>query len=43
MNKTWQSIAAVFAGAAAGIVVTLATDAILHKAGVFSAHRTAGG
>jgi hypothetical protein len=35
MNKTLQSIGAVLAGAAAGIVVTLATDAVLHKVGVF--------
>ena len=35
MNKPWQSIGAVLAGAAAGIAVTLATDAVLHKAGVF--------
>ena len=34
MHKTWQSIGAVVAGAAAGIVVTLATDAVLQKAGV---------
>lgn len=34
-KKTWQSIGAVVAGAAAGIVVTLVTDAVLHKAGVF--------
>ena len=34
-KKTWQSIGAVVAGAVAGIVVTLATDAVLHKAGVF--------
>jgi hypothetical protein len=35
MNKTWQSIGAVLAGAATGIVVTLVTDAVLHKVGVF--------
>jgi hypothetical protein len=35
MNKTWQSVGAVLAGAVAGIIVTLATDAVLHKAGVF--------
>jgi hypothetical protein len=33
--KTLRSIGAVLAGAVAGIVVTLATDAALHKAGVF--------
>jgi hypothetical protein len=34
-NKTWRSIGAVFAGVVVGIVVTLATDVGLHKAGVF--------
>jgi hypothetical protein len=34
-KKIWQSIWAIFAGVAAGIVVTLVTDAVLHKAGVF--------
>jgi hypothetical protein len=34
-NKTLQSIGAVLAGAAAGVAVTLATDAVLHKVGVF--------
>ena len=34
-KKTLQSIGAVLAGAAAGIVVTLITDAVLHKVGVF--------
>lgn len=34
-KKTWQSIGAVLAGAVSGIVVTLVTDAVLHKAGVF--------
>jgi hypothetical protein len=34
-NKTWRSICAVLAGAVAGIVVTLATDAVLHKVGFF--------
>ena len=34
-KKTLQSIGAVLAGAVASIVVTLATDAALHKAGVF--------
>ncbi len=33
-KKTWRSIGAVVAGAVAGILVTLATDAVLHKAGV---------
>jgi hypothetical protein len=34
-KKIWQSIGAVVAGAVAGIVVTLVTDAVLHKAGIF--------
>jgi hypothetical protein len=34
-KKTLQSIGAVLAGVVAGIVVTLATDAALHAAGVF--------
>jgi hypothetical protein len=36
MNKqSLQSVVAVVAGAVAGIVVTLITDAVLHKVGVF--------
>lgn len=34
-NNVLRSIVAVLAGALAGIVVTLGTDVVLHKAGVF--------
>ena len=35
MNKTLKSIGAVLAGMVAGIILSLATDQLLHMAGIF--------
>jgi drug/metabolite transporter (DMT)-like permease len=34
-NNTWKSIAAVFAGAVVAVVLSIGTDLLMHKAGIF--------